>query len=151
MSPTGGETGYRNGKINLQLGLWAQSFGGFVFDSSTLFQLPNGAKRSPDAAWISEKRWLSLTLEERKGFPPIAPDFVIELRSESDRLVDLQAKMQEYVDNGVRLGWLIDPFERQVHAYEPSKLPETVTSDSISNQNYLPGFVLNLRPIWAQE
>ena len=151
MSPTGGESGYRNGKIGLQLGLWAQSYGGYVFDSSTLFQLPNGAKRSPDAAWISEKRWLSLTVEERKGFPPISPNFVIELRSDSDRLVDLQAKMQEYMDTGVRLGWLIDPFQRHVHVYQPNESHETKSSDSISNQTCLPGFVLDLSPIWAQD
>ncbi len=151
MTPTGGENGYRNSEITTQLCLWARTFGGRAFDSSTLFRLPNGAKRSPDASWISLARWQSLAVADRIGFPPLSPDFVIELRSESDRLTDLQEKMQEYMENGVRLGWLIDPRLKQVHIYRPGQAPEVRSSlESISGDDCLPGFVLDLRTIWAE-
>jgi Uma2 family endonuclease len=149
MSPTGGESGYRNSLITAQLTLWAGSFGGRVFDSSTLFQLPNGAKRSPDASWISEVRWQSLSSAERKGFPPLCPDFVVDLRSESDRLLDLQEKMVEYVANGAQLGWLIDPLLQQVHIYLPGRAPKVQSAPSdLSGEQILPGFTLDLRSIW---
>ncbi len=151
LTPTGGEGGYRNSEINLQLCLWAKAYGGRVFDSSTLFRLPNGAKRSPDASWISQARWQSLSATERKGYPPLSPDFVVELRSESDRLIDLQEKMQEYMENGVRLGWLIDPLLKQVHIYKPGQVPEVRSSvESLSGEDCLPGFVLDLLAVWIE-
>jgi Uma2 family endonuclease len=151
MTPTGGESGYRNTELLAQLWLWARTFGGRVFDSSTLFCLSNGAKRSPDASWISLVRWQALSSEQRKAYPPISPDFVVELRSESDRLVDLQEKMQEYVENGVRLGWLIDPLRKQVHIYKPGQLPEVRSFiESVSGEDVWPDFMLDLRPIWTE-
>ena len=150
LSPTGGESGKRNANIIVQLGHWAISHGGAAFDSSTLFCLPNGAKRSPDAAWISADRWQALTDAERKAYPPLSPDFVIELRSESDRLVDLQEKMEEYMNNGVRLGWLIDPLLKQVHIYKPGQTPEMRHApESLTEETCLPGFLLDLRQIWT--
>ncbi len=110
MPPTGGETGDRNSEINFQLRAWnKQNLLGKVFDSSTGFKLPNGADRSPDASWVKLERWQALTPAQRQKFPPLAPDFVVELRSTTDEIKLLQNKMQEYRDNGVRLGWLIDP------------------------------------------
>ncbi len=112
--PTGGESGRRNLSISTQLGNWfeAQEELGEAFDSSTGFILPNGANRSSDASWLSRERWESLTPQQRKSFVPLCPDFVVELRSESDSLPKLQAKMREYIDNGAKLGWLIDPKNR---------------------------------------
>lgn len=149
MSPTGGETGDRNRRITQRLGNWTDEDNtGLAFDSSTCFRLPNGAERSPDAAWISLERWQSLTREERAGFPPLAPDFVIELRSPSDSLHTLESKMQEYIDNGVRLGWLIDPQNRRVHIYRPHQPVEIVQSpSSLSGEDVLEGFTLNLDKI----
>ena len=113
MSPTGGEAGGKNFNLYVDLGIWnRQTKLGKAFDSSTLFILPNGARRSPDVSWIKLERWNALTLQEKQGFPPLAPDFVIELVSPSDlknqRYSDLQLKMQEYLENGVKLGWLIE-------------------------------------------
>jgi len=151
VTPTGGESGRRNSELIVQLGNWAKTYGGNVFDSSTLFRLPNGAKRSPDASWISHPRWQAISSEQRKAYPPLSPDFVVELRSESDRLVDLQDKMQEYLDNGVRLGWLIDPLLKQVHIYKPERPPEVRSSiESLSDDEILPGFVLDLSTIWME-
>jgi Uma2 family endonuclease len=114
-SPTGGESGRRNADITIDLGIWnRQTQLGYTFDSSTCFKLPNKAERSPDAAWVERSRWEALSPEQREKFPPIAPDFVIELRSASDSLPPLQAKMQEYQANGVRLGWLLNPQDQQV-------------------------------------
>lgn len=150
MSPTGGESGYRNAKVNAQLDRWAESYGGRVFDSSTLFVLPNGAKRSPDAAWISTERWNALTRDERKGFPPLCPDFVIELRSETDRLIDLQEKMQEFVANGIRLGWLIDPLLKKVHVYRPGFEVEVhAEPETISAGDAMPGLVVDCSKLWV--
>lgn len=150
MSPTGGERGYRNSKVISQLDRWAEIYGGRVFDSSTLFELPNGAKRSPDAAWVSLERWTALTKEQRKGFPPICPDFVVEIRSETDRLLDLQQKMLEYVENGIRLGWLIDPLLKQVHIYRPScEVNVQSAPETISAGDSLPGFVLHCAALWV--
>jgi Uma2 family endonuclease len=117
-SPTGGETGDQNRRVTQNLGNWTDADrSGLAFDSSTMFQLPNGAYRSPDAAWISLERWEQLTPEERKSFPPLCPDFVIELHSPSDSLKSIQDKMQEYISNGARLGWLINPQKKQVEIY----------------------------------
>ncbi|MGK7874656.1 MAG: Uma2 family endonuclease [Xenococcaceae cyanobacterium] len=149
MSPTGGESGSRNRKLTQRLGIWTDADGtGEAFDSSTMFELPNGAFRSPDAAWIPLERWESLTAEERRTFPPICPDFVVELRSDSDRLKSLQNKMQEYIDNGARLGWLIDPQGKQVEIYRQGQRKKVLRSPTqLKGEDVLPGFVLNLKGI----
>jgi len=151
MSPTGGESGRRNADITIDLGLWnRQTQLGYTFDSSTCFKLPNGAERSPDAAWIEASRWESLDPGDREKFPPIAPDFVIELRSASDSLPTLQAKMQEYQDNGVRLGWLLNPQDQQVEIYRPGQLVEILQApQQLSGETVLPGFVLSLTRIFS--
>jgi Uma2 family endonuclease len=156
MPPTGGETGNRNFSLTVQFGIWVEQDGtGLGFDSSTGFKLPNGAKRSPDAAWVKRDRWDKLSLREREGFPPIAPDFVIELRSRTDsledvQLEDVQRKMQEYIDNGVRLGWLLNPQDHQVELYRPGKPVEVLQAPmTISGEEVLPGFVLLLEKLLA--
>ena len=150
MSPTGGESGRRNADIAIDLGIWnRQTQLGYTFDSSTCFKLPNGAERSPDAAWIEASRWEALSPEARDKFPPIAPDFVIELRSSSDRLPTLQAKMQEYRDNGVRLGWLLNPQDQQVEIYRPGQDVEIRQSPTqLTGDPVLPGFTLPLNTIF---
>jgi len=149
MPPTGGETGDRNSEMNFQLRAWnKQTRLGKVFDSSTGFKLPNGADRSPDAAWVRLERWEALTPEQRQKFPPLAPDFVIELRSATDELKPLQAKMQEYRDNGVRLGWLLDPQRRIVEIYRLGTDVEVIQSPTtLSGEDVLPGFVMDLSEI----
>ena len=149
MSPTGGEAGRKNFNLYLDLGNWnRQTKLGEAFDSSTVFVLPNGARRSPDVSWILLDRWNSLTLKEKQGFPPINPDFVIELVSPSDlknqRYEDLQAKMQEYLDNGVRLGWLIEPSAKTVEIYRLGKVEVLNNPSTLSGEDVLPGFVLDL-------
>jgi Uma2 family endonuclease len=146
MTPAGGESSNQNAELTIDLGLWnRQAKLGIVFDSSGGFKLPNGADRSPDAAWIASQRWDNLTPEQRRKFPPLAPDFVIELRSPSDDLKPLQAKMQEYLENGVRLGWLIDPQHQRVEIYRRDRPVEVVsTPTQLSGEDVLPGFVLNL-------
>ncbi|NCJ06540.1 Uma2 family endonuclease [Synechococcales cyanobacterium C] len=148
--PTSSETGNRNSKICQQLSNWADRDGtGEVFDSSTGFTLPNGAIRSPDASWIRRDRWDGLTAPEQASFAPICPDFVIELRSASDALPDLQAKMQEYIGNGASLGWLIDRIHQTVHIYRPHQMPQVLNHpDMISADPDLPGFTLPLAKIW---
>lgn len=150
MPPTGGESGRRNRKLTQQLGIWTDANGtGEAFDSSTMFQLPSGAYRSPDAAWIALPRWRGLTDEERQTFPPLCPDFVIELRSNSDSLRTLQDKMQEYLENGLRLGWLINPQNQQVEIYRQNQPKEFLQSPTqISGEDVLPGFVLHFSGIW---
>jgi Uma2 family endonuclease len=150
MPPAGGETGYRNAEIIAQLGNWAKRDGaGVAFDSSTGFLLPNGAKRSPDAAWVTRSRLATLTPAQKQQFLPLCPDFVAELRSPTDRLPDLQAKMAEYQANGARLGWLIDPAERTVHVYRPAVAVEILAAPGrITADPELPGFVLELQEIW---
>jgi Uma2 family endonuclease len=150
MSPAGGETGNRNGRLNQQLFNWTDVDGtGIAFDSSTGFKLPNGADRSPDASWIKLERWDALTDEEKQKFPPICPDFVIELLSPSDSLKTTQEKMQEYIDNGVGLGILINRKSRQVEIYRQGKEVEVLDSPvTVSGEDVLKGFVLNLGMIW---
>lgn len=151
MPPTGGETGARNAKLLIHLGIWnEQSQLGVVFDSSTGFHLPNGADRAPDVAWVHRDRWAALTPEQREKFPPLAPDFVIELMSLSDRLPDAQTKMQEYIENGVQLAWLLNRKDQQVEVYRPSSPPDILTAPSqLSGESILPGFVLSLENFWA--
>jgi Uma2 family endonuclease len=146
MPPTGGETGNRNSKLTARLEIWADADGtGLTFDSSTCFKLPNGAERSPDAAWVSWTRWNALTPEQRRSFPPLAPDFVVELRSTSDSLESLQAKLREYLANGVRLGWLLDPQSQRVEIYRPGQPVEVLNApQTLSGEGVLPGFVLSL-------
>ncbi len=146
MSPTGGETGNRNFDLLGQLWLWnRQNNLGKAFDSSTGFKLPNGATRSPDASWIKQERWDALTPEQRKKYLPLCPDFVVELVSESDDLANTQAKMREYIQNGLRLGWLINPQNKQVEIYRPNQEVEIINSPtSLSGEDVLPGLVLDL-------
>ncbi|MFM2064303.1 MAG: hypothetical protein RLZZ507_3974 [Cyanobacteriota bacterium] len=150
MSPTGGETGRINSEINADFGVWNRHNKlGVCFDSSTCFKLPNGANRSPDVAWIKKERWDNLTLEEKTKFPPIAPDFVLELMSPTDNLQETQKKMQEYIDNGVKLGWLINPKTQQVEIYRLGKPVEILTAPSeLSGEDILPGFLLNMAIVW---
>ena len=149
MPPTGGETGNRSIELAFQVQAWSrQNQLGIAFDSSTGFKLPNGADRSPDVAWILRKRWEVLTSEQRRRFPPIAPDFVVELRSDTDSLLATQRKMQEYIDNGVRLGWLLDPKTKQVEVYRQGQDKEVLSfPTSLSGEEVLPGFVLDLKGI----
>ncbi|MBD2254184.1 Uma2 family endonuclease [Nostoc parmelioides] len=150
MPPTGGESGIRNANLTTDLNLWnRQAKLGKVFDSSTEFRLPNGAFRSPDAAWVKLERWEALTSEQRRRFPPLCPDFVIELRSETDSLKKLRAKMQEYRDNGARLGFLIDPQTPLVEIYRSDAEVETINFSAdqppqLSGEDVLPGFILDL-------
>ena len=155
MPPTGGTSGRRNARLTTQLTVWTDRDGtGECFDSQTGFILPNGARRLPDAAWVANERWNALTPEEQEGFPPIAPDFVIELVSPSDlknqRYEDLQSKMQEYLDNGVWLGWLIEPKTQTVEIYRQGQAVKVLQSPkTLSGEDVLPGFVLDLETIWS--
>ncbi len=169
MSPTGGTAGRKNSRLIQRLRNWADLDGtGEVFDSSTVFVLPSAARRSPDASWIRLERWNQLT-QQQNGFPPIAPDFVIELVSPSERCdpadfksareraprvknqryEDLQAKMQEYLDNGVKLGWLIEPSAKTVEIYRVGQQVEILNNpQTLSGENILPGFTLDLSDIF---
>ena len=151
LSPTGGESGRRNAELTTDLNIWnRQTRLGYTFDSSTCFKLPNGAERSPDAAWVERSRWKALSMEDRERFPPLAPDFVVELRSASDRLSTIQAKMQEYQDNGVRLGWLINPQDQQVEIYRNGQPVEILQApQQLLGETVLPGLVLELTRILA--
>ncbi|MBE9011449.1 Uma2 family endonuclease [Pseudanabaenaceae cyanobacterium LEGE 13415] len=144
MTPVGGDSGRREMSIGGELYLWnRQTDLGEVFSSLTLFKLPSGGDRSPDAAWIERSRWQALTPEQRQKFPPIAPDFVIELRSRTDRLADLQEKMQEYLTSGVRLGWLLNPQDQQVEIYRQGQEKEVRGLPTrLSGECVLPGFEL---------
>ena len=150
MPPTGGETGKRNSTANAQIWTWNDRTElGEVFDSSTGFTLPNKADRSPDVSWVEKSRWSALTPEQREKFIPLCPDFVIELVSPSDSLKKSQEKMQEYMENGCRLGWLINRKKREVEIYRPGQDVEVLQSPlTLSGENVLPGFVLNLQKIW---
>ena len=150
MPPTGGETGQRNVEITVQLGVWAKRDGtGITFDSSTGFRLPNGATRSPDAAWVRREHLATLSAAARKKFLPLGPDFVIELRSATDSLATLQEKMQEYLANGTQLGWLIDPEQKRVFIYRPqAPVEELHRPEALSGEPLLAGFTLDLREVW---
>ncbi len=150
MPPAFSDTGNRNFKIALQVGYWADKNGtGEAFDSSTGFTLPNGATRSPDVSWIKLERWNALTEQQKASFAPICPDFVIELRSKSDTLKGLQAKMQEYINNGASLGLLIDRQNQKVYIYRPNREAEMLDNpESVSGDPELPGFVLQMAKIW---
>jgi Uma2 family endonuclease len=150
MSPPGGETGNRNAEILIEFGFWNRQYKlGKLFDSSTCFKFPNNAARSPDIAWIEQNRWDRLTDEQKEKFPPIVPDFVLELMSPSDRLQEIQEKMQEYIDNGVKLGWLIDRKTFSVEIYRPGQAVEILNHPTIiSGENILPGFLLDLQIVW---
>ncbi len=154
MSPTGGTAGRKNRRLTQQIGIWTDRDGtGEAFDSSTIFVLLNGARRSPDVSWIKLERWNRLTQAQQDGFPPIVPDFVIELVSPSDlknqRYEDLQAKMQEYLDNGVKLGWLIEPSAKTVEIYRIGQQVEILNNpQTLSGEDILPGFVLDLSEIF---
>ncbi|MBD2294170.1 Uma2 family endonuclease [Anabaena sphaerica FACHB-251] len=146
LPPVEGESGNREAEFIIDLGIWnRQTKLGYTFSSSTIFKLPNGADRSPDAAWIKKERWEALTPEQKRKFPPIAPDFVIELRSATNSLETLRQKMQEYMNAGVKLGWLINPQQQQVEIYrlgqdaELRNLPTELLGEDI-----LPGFTLSL-------
>jgi Uma2 family endonuclease len=151
MPPTGSDTGNRNLDIEGQLWLWnRQTKLGKAFNSSTGFHLPNGADRSPDASWIRQERWDALTPEQQKGFAPLCPDFVLELRSESDNMEPLRAKMREYMANGARLGWLIDRKNKKVEIYRQGQEVEVLDNPStLSDEDVLPGFVLDLTEVWS--
>jgi Uma2 family endonuclease len=150
MPPTGWESGNRNANLTTDLNIWnRKTNSGMVFDSSTGFILPNGATRSPDAAWVTLERINALN-PNPDGFLPLAPDFVIELRSLSDSLKTLQDKMIEYRDNGVRLGWFLNAKEQAVEIYRPGKEVEVLNSPtSLSGEEVLPDFVLDLKDIWG--
>lgn len=150
-SPSGGETGNRNAEINAELGMWNRRTKlGKVFDSSTCFNLPQGGDRSPDVAWVRQAKWDSLTPEQKEKFPPLAPDFVLELLSPSDTLAATQAKMQEYIASGVQLAWLIDRKNRRVEIYRPGQLPQILESPTtLSGEDILPGFSLDLDIVWG--
>ncbi|MBW4486956.1 MAG: Uma2 family endonuclease [Trichocoleus desertorum ATA4-8-CV12] len=150
MPPAGGKTGRRNLNFSYQLGAWNyQNELGVAFDSSTGFRLPKGGDRSPDAAWVLTDRWEALSEEDQEGFVPLCPDFVVELRSKTDSLATLQAKMREYQDNGARLGWLLDPQRQQVEIYRLGQPVETLDNpETLSGEDVLPGFLLTLKPIF---
>jgi Uma2 family endonuclease len=150
MPPTGGETGRANALLITRLVTWNESAGlGVVFDSSTCFRLPQGGDRSPDVAWIQAERWNALTLEERRRFPPLCPDFVIELLSPSDRAPLTREKMAEFLASGLRLGWLINPQVKQVEIYRPDQPAEILEEpEELAGEGVLPGFTLNLTWLW---
>ena len=150
MAPAGGETSARNLRLGAQVGVWADADGsGVAFDSSVGFELPDGSVRSPDVAWVRQSRLARLSADQKRRFLPLCPDFVIELCSPSDPVIAVQRKMEAYRDNGVRLGWLIDPEHRRVAVYRPGgdvawhERPATMAGDPV-----LPGFVLRLTAIW---
>jgi Uma2 family endonuclease len=152
MTPVGGETGHLNSELTFQVQSWsrARPHLGLAFDSSTGFKLPNGADRSPDASWVQRERWQALDREVRRRFPPLCPDFVVELRSPSDSLPTLQQKMREYIENGAQLGWLIDPEVRRVEVYRPGTTVEVLESPTaLPAEPVLPGFVLDCTALWA--
>lgn len=151
MPPAGGETGVRNSGVIGQLWWWNERVQqGVVFDSATGFHLPNGADRSPDAAWILQERWDDLTAAQKRKFPPLCPDFVVELCSPTDDIKTVRKKMQEYIENGARLGWLIDPETRTVEIYEPGEEVETLYNpERVAGDPLLPGFLLNMKRVWG--
>jgi len=151
MPPTGSETGRSNGYLTYQMIAWTEKDGtGVCFGPVAGFTLPNGAVRSPDGSWIRRERWDGLTEQQKKTFAPICPDFVVELRSQSDTLKQINVKMFEYLENGASLGWLIDPFKRQVYIYRPNQEVVVLNNpESVSGDPLLPGFELNLAKLWS--
>lgn len=151
MPPTGGETGRSNVNLILQVASWnEQNQLGEVFDSSTGFTLPSGADRSPDVSWVEKSRWDALTKEQKEKFIPLCPDFVIEIMSPNDSLKKTQNKMEEYIENGCLLGWLINRKKQEVEIYRPGQVVEVLKlPQTLSGENVLPGFVLNLQKIWG--
>lgn len=151
MPPTGSYTGKSNFDVAGQLWFWnRQTKLGEAFDSSTGFSLPNGANRSPDVAWVTKAKWSALTVEQQESFAPICPDFVLELRSKTDSLEKLQAKMREYIENGASLGWLIDRKNQRVEIYRPGRNVEVIDNPlSLSGEDVLPGFLLDLTEVWS--
>lgn len=150
LAPTGGKTGRRNARLIAAFVNWAEKEGsGQFFDSSTEFTLPNGAGRAPDLSWIRNDRWFALTEKQQEQFPPLCPNFVVELRSPTDRLATLRTKMKEYAANGAELGWLIDPRERKVHIVRPGLDPEVLENpQQVSGEPLLKGFVLDVQVLW---
>ncbi|NJM66939.1 MAG: Uma2 family endonuclease [Acaryochloris sp. RU_4_1] len=150
MPPTGGETGMNNATLISRFVVWNEQTNlGKVFDSSTCFRIPGGGDRSPDVAWVSRDRWDALTPEQQRKFPPICPDFVLELLSPSDSLCVTQQKMQEYLSCGIRLGWLINPEDKQVEIYRPGQQVEVLRSPKmLSGESVLPGLTLEMGWIW---
>jgi Uma2 family endonuclease len=153
ITPAGGAGGNRSGETFGQLYVWARTNGeGLSFDSSSGFTLPNGAVRAPDASWIRSERWFALSEEQREKFSPIAPDFVAEVRSMSDKLPALRKKMREYIEQGVRLAWLIDPQTKSVEVYRPNQSPQRIeNAKSLGGDPELPGFVLDLKAVWGRK
>lgn len=151
MPPTGGKTGIRNFSLIGYFFQWIEKDKtGVGFDSSTVFVLPNGAKRSPDLSWVKNERWNALSEEDKEKFPPFCPDFVVELRSPSDSLTTLQNKMAEYIENGASLGWLIDPVKRRIHVYRPNLEPEILENPvTVSGEPLLTKFTLKMKKIWS--
>lgn len=149
MPPTNAETGHYNSEINADLVIWnRQSKLGKTFDSSTGFKLPNGAERSPDSAWISNERWNALPVEQKKRFAPIAPDFVLELRSADQNLIELREKMDEYMTCGCRLGWLVDPPDRRTYVYSENGDIQTISFDDVlSGGDVMPGLEMRLADV----
>ena len=150
MPPTGSETGIKNFNLTVSFGNWVKkNKTGVGFDSSTGFRFPNSAKRSPDVSWMTLEKWNAIPAAKRKKFAPVCPDFVVELRSETDSLRKLKNKMLEYIENGASLGWLIDATTRKVYVYRPNTEVETLENPAeISGEPFLKGFTLNLKEIW---
>jgi Uma2 family endonuclease len=151
VAPTGGETGNRNFNLAGQVYVWAEADGtGICFDSSTGFKLSTGAQRSPDVSWVKLERWNCLTPKQQQEFPPICPNFVVELRSASDNLQPLKEKMQEYMgEEGIQLGWLIDRKNRRVYIYRPGMDVECLDNpEVVSGESVLPGFILHMAKVW---
>lgn len=153
MPPAFWDTGFRNAELTTQIGTWAtQEASGVAVDSSAGYELPNGATRSPDASWVDRARLAALRPEDKRGFLPLCPDFVVELRSSSDRLKKLKEKMEEYIANGAKLGWLIDPIERKVYIYRPGSEVEVLDNPAtLIGDPVLPGFTLDLGKIWEPD
>jgi Uma2 family endonuclease len=152
MPPVGGESSFRNSELSAELRSWARKDGrGRAFDSSVEYFLPNGAAYSPDASWVLRSRLDKLTRDEKRKFPRLCPDFVIELMSPSDRLSKLKAKMREWMENGAQLGWLLDPDHRTAYIYRPDHEPEQIVNpERLAGEDPVAGFVLELADIWAE-
>jgi Uma2 family endonuclease len=150
MSPTGGETGKDNAELIADFVIWNRTAKlGVIFDSSTCFRLPEGGDRSPDVSWIEQSRWDRLAPEQKRRFPPVCPDFVLELMSPTDNLSTVQAKMQEYLRSGLRLGWLLNPKDRQVEIYRAGQAVQMLQAPTaLSGEDVLPNFTLNLDWFW---